>query len=82
MDTKNFVHEIEIEYFSQNMAKDVEIRLDISGHSNNDNRIISIGKGKKVIDMVRGELGGKIITEFVALKNKTYGYRKINNFGR
>ena len=54
MDTKNFVHEIEIEYFSQNMAKDVEIRLDISGHSNNDNRIISIGKGKKVIDMVRG----------------------------
>ena len=31
---------------------------------------------KKVIDVMNDELGGKIITEFVALRPKTYSYDK------
>ena len=32
------------------------------------------GKNKKVIGLIKDELGGKVITEFVALRPKTYSY--------
>ena len=35
-------------------------------------------KIKKVIGMMKDELGGKIMTEFVALKAKMYAYKKID----
>ena len=35
-------------------------------------------KNKKVIGLIQDELGGKIMTEFVALKEKIYAYRKID----
>ena len=33
-------------------------------------------KNKKVIDLMKEELGGKIMTEFVALRAKMYAYKK------
>ena len=53
-------------------------RIDTSGYSKDENRPLPIGNNKKVIDMMKDELGGKIMTEFVALRAKIYAYRKID----
>ena len=78
MDTDSFVYEIEAEDFYRDIAKDVEKRFDTSGYSKDDNRPLPIGINKKVIGLMKDELGGKIMTEFVALRAKMYAYRKIN----
>ena len=38
------------------------------------NRPLSIGKNEKVIGLMKDQLGGKIMTEFVALRPKTCSY--------
>ena len=42
-------------------------RFDMSGYSKDDNSSLPIGINKKVIGLIKDELGGKIMTEFVAL---------------
>ena len=78
MDTDSFVYEIETEDFYRDIAKDVEKRFDTSGYSKDDNRPLPIGKNNKKIDQLKDELGGKIMTEFVALRAKMYAYREID----
>ena len=78
MDTDSFVYEIETKDFYRDIAKDVEKRFDTSGYSKDENRPLPIGKNKKVIGLMKDELGGKIMTEFVALRAKMYAYGKID----
>ena len=70
MDTDSFVMNIETNDFYKNIANDVEKRFDTSNYERN--RPLPIGKNKKVIGLMKDELGGKIITEFVTLRPKTY----------
>ena len=56
----------------------MEKRFDTSGYSKDENRSLPIGESKKVIGLMKDELGGKIMTEFVALRAKMYAYRKID----
>ena len=48
-------------------------------YDKNDKRPLPIGKNKEVPGLFRNELGGKIITEFVALRPKAYSY--LNDYG-
>ena len=56
----------------------MEKRFDTSRYSKDDNRPLSIGINKKVRGMMKDELGGKIMTEFFALRANMYAYRKID----
>ena len=56
----------------------MEERFDTSGYSNGDNRALPIGKNQKKIGLIKNELGGKVMTKFVALRAKMCVYRKID----
>ena len=58
--------------FYEDIASDVENRFDTSNYE--VNRPLPTGKNKKVIGLMKYELGGKIITEFVTLRPKTYSF--------
>ena len=47
---------------------------DTSNCDKNDKRPLPIGKNKKVPGPFKDELGGKIITEVVAVRPKTWAY--------
>ena len=48
-------------------------RFNTSGYSKKYSRPLPICLNKKVIGLMKDELGGKIMTEFVALRPKLYG---------
>ena len=56
----------------------MEKGVDTSGYSKDDSRPLPIGKNKKVIVLMKDELDGKIMTEFVALRAKIYASRRID----
>ena len=70
MDTDSFIMHIKTEDFYKDIADDVEKGFDTSNYE--VNRPLPTRKNKKVIGLMKDELGGKIMTEFVALRPKTY----------
>ena len=72
LDTDSFIMNIKTEDFYKDIANDVEKRFDMSNYE--VNRPLPAGKNKKIIGLMKDELGGKIITEFVTLRPKTYSY--------
>ena len=66
----NFIMNIKTEDFYKDIANDVEKRFDTSNYEVNR----PTGKNKKVIGLMKDELGAKNVTEFVTLRPKTYSY--------
>ena len=75
MDTDSFVMHIKTEDFFKDIADDVERWFDTSNYDEKDKTPLPIGKNKKVIGMFKDALGGKIMTEFCALRAKAYAYK-------
>ena len=50
----------------------------MSGYDKTDAGPLHIGLNKRVIGLLKDKLGGKIMTEFVALRPELYSYRKLN----
>ena len=72
MDTGSLIMNIKTKDFYKDIAQDIEERFDTSNYD--VDRPLHKGKNKKAIGLMRGELGGGTITEFVALRPKTYSY--------
>ena len=77
MDTDSFIVHVKTDDISEDIAKDAKIRLDSLTNFKID-RLLPKGKYKKVIELMKDELGGQIMKEFVALRKKTYTYLKEN----
>ena len=75
MDTDSLVYDIETEDFYEDIAEDVESRFDTSGYRDDGLRPLPVGKNKKVIRLMKDELGGDIMRECVALRPKAYAYK-------
>ena len=72
MDTDSFIMNIKTNDFYKDISNDVENRYDTSNYE--VNRPLPTGKNKKIIGLMKDELGGKIITKFVTLRHKTYSF--------
>ena len=68
MDTESFIIYIKTEDFYEYTADNVEKRIDTS--NDECSKPLPIGKNKKVIELMKDELGGKIMTEFAVLRSK------------
>ena len=73
MDTDSLIYNIETDDFYKDIAEDFKDRFDLSGY--NPNQPLPVGLNKKVIGLMKDELGGEIMTEFVTLRPKIYAYK-------
>ena len=68
MDTDSFIVYIKADDIYKDIAEDVETRFDTSNYElecNSIDRPLPKGKNKKVIGLMKDELGGKIKTNFL-----------------
>ena len=72
MDTDSFIMHIKTKDFYKDLADDVKKKYDTSNYT--VERPLPIGKNKEVIGMMKGELGGRIMKEFIGLKRRCYSY--------
>ena len=70
MDTDSFTNHVKTEDFYEDIANDVEKNYDTSNYT--VERPIPIGKNQKRVELMKNELGGKIMNEFTGLKPKCY----------
>ena len=74
MDTDSLIYDIKMKDFHKDIAEDVEARFDTSGYCD---RPFPVGKNKKVIGLMKDELGGEVMKEFVSLRPKMYSQRWV-----
>ena len=77
MNNNSCIMHIKTNDFYKDISSDVECKYDTSNYE--AKRPLTIGKNKKVIGLMKDELGGEIITEFIALRPKTYSYLTDND---
>ena len=75
MDTDSFIVHVKTDYIYKDIAKDVETKFGNSNFELDEPQ----PKRKKVIGLIKDELGGKIMNIFVELTAKAYSYLKDNN---
>ena len=72
MDTDNFFLLLTLIFIHKDIVEDAKTRFDTSNYELD--RLLPKGKNKKVIGLIKDELGGKVMTKFVALRAKIYIY--------
>ena len=77
MDTDSLIVHVKTNHIYKDIAEDVETIFDTSNFE--IDRPLPKGKNKKVIGLMKDDLGGQITKEFVGLRAKTYSYLKDKN---
>ena len=77
MDTDNFIFYVKTDDIYKDIAKNVETRFDTSNFE--IDRPLPKGKNNNLTEVMKDELCGQVIKEFVRLITKTYSYLKDNN---
>ena len=73
MDTDSLIYDIATDDFYKDLAGDIADRFDTSGYA--PDRHLPVGLNKKVIGLMKDELGGGIMSEFVTSRPKMYAYK-------
>ena len=81
MVTDTFIVHVKRDDIYKDIAEDVEPRFDTTSNFERNRLLPKKIKNKKVIGLMKDELGGPTIKEFVGLKSKTYSYLKDNKDG-
>ena len=77
MNTGSFIFHVKTDDIYKNIAEDVEKGFDTSIFELD--RPLPKVKNKKVIGLMKDELGEQIMKEYFGLRAKTYSYLKDNN---
>ena len=77
MDTDSFIVYTKRDDIYKDIAEDIETRF-LSSNLEID-RLLPEGKNKNVVGLMKDQLCGKIMKEFVGLSAKTYSYLKDKN---
>ena len=73
MDTDSLIYNIETKDFYKDITEDVPKRFDTSGY--NSDRPLPVGLSKNLIGLMKNELGGEMMEEFVTLRLKMYAHK-------
>ena len=73
-DTDSFAIHIKTEGFFEDISNNIERWFDTCNYDENDERLLPIGKNKRIPGLFKDELGGKIMVKVVALRPKTWTY--------
>ena len=76
MDTDTLIYDIKMDDFYRDTEDEVKDRFYMSGYA--PDRLLPMGRNK-VIGLMKDELGGDIMTEFVTLRRKMYPYKVGNS---
>ena len=79
IDTDSLVYDIKNDNFYEDIVSDVKARFNKSSYS--PSHSLPIGVNKKVICLMKDELGGRIMTEIMALRSKLYTYETLSGGG-
>ena len=74
MDKNSFIIHIKSEDSYNDIEDDAKKWFDTSNYSEDDKRSLPRGMNKKVIGLMKDELGEKVMIKFVALGPNTYSY--------
>ena len=77
MDTDSFIINIKTEEFYKDISENVMARFDTSNYIYD--RPLPTNVNKRVVGLMKDELGGCIITEFIALRPKAYSCKTNDN---
>ena len=79
MDTDSFIMQVNTADFYHTISNDVNLWFDTSSYTTKLPRPVPIEVNKKVLGMMKDELGGEIMSELCCLKAKTDAYKLDND---